>query len=109
MEGADGLKTGYTKEGGYGMVGSAVQNGTRLIVVVNGLEDPEDRATEAKKMLEWGFRNFETRTLFAADQPVGYAKVFGGESRSVQAVEPGAGQGDGAEERQRQADRARRL
>jgi serine-type D-Ala-D-Ala carboxypeptidase (penicillin-binding protein 5/6) len=86
MEGADGLKTGYTKEGGYGMVGSAVQNGTRLIVVINGLEDPEDRATEAKKMLEWGFRNFETRTLMAADQPVGYAKVFGGESRSVKLV-----------------------
>jgi D-alanyl-D-alanine carboxypeptidase (penicillin-binding protein 5/6) len=83
MEGADGLKTGYTKEGGYGMVGSAVQNGTRLIVVVNGLEDPEDRATEAKKMLEWGFRNFETKTLFAAGQPLGYARVFGGESRSV--------------------------
>ena len=86
MEGADGLKTGYTKEGGYGMVGSAVQNGTRLIVVVNGLEDIEDRATEAKKMLEWGFRNFETRTLIAADQQVGYAKVFGGESRSVKLV-----------------------
>ncbi len=83
MEGADGLKTGYTKEGGYGMVGSVVQNGTRLIVVVNGLEDPEDRASEAKKMLEWGFRNFETRTLFAAGQPLGYARVFGGESRSV--------------------------
>lgn len=86
MDGADGLKTGYTKEGGYGMVGSAVQNGTRLIVVVNGLEDPEDRATEAKKMLEWGFRNFETRTLIAAEQPVGYAKVFGGDSRSVKLV-----------------------
>jgi D-alanyl-D-alanine carboxypeptidase (penicillin-binding protein 5/6) len=83
LDGADGLKTGYTKEGGYGMVGSAVQNGTRLIVVVNGLDDPDDRASEAKKMLEWGFRNFETRTLFAAEQPVGYAKVFGGESRSV--------------------------
>ena len=39
LNGADGLKTGYTKEGGYGMVGSAVQNDTRLIVVVNGLED----------------------------------------------------------------------
>ena len=88
MEGADGLKTGYTKEGGYGMVGSAVQNDTRLIVVVNGLEDPDDRASEAKKMLEWGFRNFETRTLFAADQPVGYAKVFGGESRSVKLASP---------------------
>ena len=88
LEGADGLKTGYTKEGGYGMVGSAVQNGTRLIVVVNGLEDPEDRATEAKKMLEWGFRNFEARTLFSAQQPVGYAKVFGGDSRSVKLSSP---------------------
>jgi serine-type D-Ala-D-Ala carboxypeptidase (penicillin-binding protein 5/6) len=88
LNGADGLKTGYTKEGGYGMVGSAVQNDTRLIVVVNGLEDPDDRASEAKKMLEWGFRNFETRTLFAANQPVGYAKVFGGESRSVKLASP---------------------
>jgi serine-type D-Ala-D-Ala carboxypeptidase (penicillin-binding protein 5/6) len=88
LEGADGLKTGYTKEGGYGMVGSAVQNSTRLIVVVNGLEDVEDRATEAKKMLEWGFRNFETRTLFAANQPIGYAKVFGGDSGSVQLSSP---------------------
>jgi len=83
LTGADGLKTGYTKDGGYGMVGSAVQNDTRLIVVINGLEDPDDRASEAKKMLEWGFRNFEARTLFAANQQVGYAKVFGGESRSL--------------------------
>ncbi len=88
LEGADGLKTGYTKEGGYGMVGSAVQNGMRLIVVINGLEDPDDRASEAKKMLEWGFRNFEARTLFAAEQPVGYAKVFGGASRSVKLASP---------------------
>ncbi len=88
LEGADGLKTGYTKEGGYGMVGSAVQNGLRLIVVINGLEDPDDRASEAKKMLEWGYRNFEARTLFAAQQPVGYAKVFGGESRSVKLASP---------------------
>jgi D-alanyl-D-alanine carboxypeptidase (penicillin-binding protein 5/6) len=88
LEGADGLKTGFTKEGGYGMVGSAVQNGLRLIVVVNGLDDPDDRASEAKKMLEWGFRNFEARTLFAAQQLVGYAKVFGGESRSVKLASP---------------------
>ena len=88
LEGADGLKTGYTKEGGYGMVGSAVQNGIRLIVVVNGLEDSEERASEAKKMLEWGFRNFEARTLFAARQTVGYARVFGGDSRSVKLASP---------------------
>jgi serine-type D-Ala-D-Ala carboxypeptidase (penicillin-binding protein 5/6) len=88
LEGADGLKTGYTKEGGYGMVGSAVQNGMRLIAVINGLEDPDDRASEAKKMLEWGFRNFEARALFSAQQPIGYAKVFGGETRSVKLVSP---------------------
>jgi D-alanyl-D-alanine carboxypeptidase (penicillin-binding protein 5/6) len=88
MEGADGLKTGYTKEGGYGMVGSAVRNGTRLIVVINGLEDPDDRASEAKKMLEWGYRNFETKTLFAADAPLGYVRVFGGATRSVKVTSP---------------------
>ncbi|MGY3603648.1 D-alanyl-D-alanine carboxypeptidase family protein [Bradyrhizobium sp. Leo121] len=88
LSGADGLKTGYTKEGGYGMVGSAVQNDTRLIVVVNGLEDADDRASEAKKMLEWGFRSFETRTLIAANQTIGYARVFGGESRSVKLTSP---------------------
>jgi D-alanyl-D-alanine carboxypeptidase (penicillin-binding protein 5/6) len=88
LDGADGLKTGYTKEGGYGMVGSAVQNGIRLIGVVNGLEDSEERASEAKKLLEWGFRNFEVKTLFAAQQPVGYAKVFGGDSGSVKLVSP---------------------
>jgi D-alanyl-D-alanine carboxypeptidase (penicillin-binding protein 5/6) len=60
----------------------------RLIVVVNGLDDPDDRVTEAKKLLEWGFRNFEARTLFAAQQPVGYARVFGGESRSVKLASP---------------------
>jgi D-alanyl-D-alanine carboxypeptidase (penicillin-binding protein 5/6) len=88
LDGADGLKTGYTKEGGYGMVGSAVQNGIRLIGVVNGLEDSEERASEAKKLLEWGFRNFEVKTLFAAQQPFGYAKVFGGDSGSVKLVSP---------------------
>src|SRR5436190_4968908 len=90
LTGADGLKTGFTKEGGYGMVGSAVQNGTRLLVVINGLDDPDDRAQEAKKMLEWGFRNFEARPLFAENQQIGYAKVFGGESRSVKLTSPQA-------------------
>ena len=90
LDGADGLKTGFTKEGGYGMVGSAMRDGLRLIVVVNGLEDPDDRASEAKKLLEWGFRNFETRTVFAAQQPVGTAKVFGGDSGSVQVTSPAA-------------------
>lgn len=81
--GADGLKTGYTKEAGYNLVGSAVQNGIRLIVVVTGLPSAKERAEEGKKLLEWGFRNFEARMLFAEGQTIGQAKVFGGEKGSV--------------------------
>jgi len=83
MAGADGLKTGFTKEAGYGLVGSAVQNGLRLIVVVNGVATAKERADEAKKRLEWGFRNFEQRVLFAEGQTIGAAKVFGGASSRV--------------------------
>ena len=87
--GADGLKTGYTQDGGYGLAGSAVQNGMRLIVVVNGLRTAKERADEAKKILEFGYRGFESKPLFAAGQVVGYAKLFGGASGSVPLVGEG--------------------
>lgn len=90
MAGADGLKTGFTKEAGYGLVGSAVQNGQRLIVVVNGVSTAKERADEAKKLLEWGFRNFEQRVLFAEGQTIGTAKVFGGASSRVSLMADGA-------------------
>ena len=83
VTGADGLKTGFTKEAGYGLVGSAVENGFRLIVVVNGEKTAADRAREAKKLLEWGFRNFEERPLFAGGETLGSAKVYGGANGSV--------------------------
>jgi len=89
LEGADGLKTGFTKEAGYGLVGSAVQNGLRLVVVVNGLKNAKERGDEAKKLLEWGFRNFEQRNLFAEGQIIGAAKVFGGASGHVPLVATG--------------------
>ena len=89
MTGADGVKTGYTREAGYGLVGSAVQNGLRLIVVVNGINTDKERADEAKKLLEWGFRNFEQRVLFAEGQTIGAAKVFGGASSRVSLVADG--------------------
>lgn len=84
--GADGLKTGFTKEAGYGLVGSAVQNGLRLIVVVNGLKTAKERGEEAKKLLEWGFKSFERRILFAEGQIIGSAKVYGGAESSVPLV-----------------------
>ena len=98
MNGADGLKTGFTKEAGYGLVGSAVQDGLRLIVVVNGVKSAKERADEAKKLLEWGFRNFEQRNLFAEGQIIGSAKVYGGASGTVPLQAPGPGENDGAEE-----------
>jgi len=81
--GADGLKTGFTKEGGYGVVGSAVQNGWRLIVVVNGLKSAKERGDEARKLLEFGFHSFESRQLFDEGQTIGEAKLYGGASGHV--------------------------
>ena len=84
--GADGLKTGYTREAGYGLVGSAVQNGLRLIVVVNGLRSEKERADEGKKLLEWGFHTFQSGLLFNDGQEIAYAKVYGGEKGHVPLV-----------------------
>src|SRR5882757_6265097 len=89
LDGADGMKTGFTKEAGYGLVGSAVQNGLRLVAVVNGLGSAKERADEGKKLLEWGFRNFEQRILFAEGQNIGTAKVFGGADSKVPLVAAG--------------------
>ncbi|SEF88151.1 D-alanyl-D-alanine carboxypeptidase (penicillin-binding protein 5/6) [Bosea lathyri] len=81
--GADGLKTGNIDDAGFGLVGSAVQNGQRLIVVVNGLKTARDRANEGRKLLEWGFRAFEPRRIFAEGDIVGEASVYGGEKGRV--------------------------
>ena len=87
--GADGLKTGYTEESGYGLIGSAVRDGQRLIVVVNGTSSSKARGEEARKLLDWGFRAFERSILFAKDEVVVEAKVFGGSRRSVGLVGDG--------------------
>jgi D-alanyl-D-alanine carboxypeptidase (penicillin-binding protein 5/6) len=88
--GADGMKTGFTQEAGYGLVGSAIQNGLRLIVVVNGLKSAKERADEARKLLEWGFRGFEARVLFAEGQHVAEAKLYGGSKGRVALTGKGA-------------------
>jgi D-alanyl-D-alanine carboxypeptidase (penicillin-binding protein 5/6) len=81
--GADGMKTGFTNEAGYNLVGSAVQNGVRLIVAVTGLKSQKDRADEGRKLLEWGFKNFDFRLLFAEGEAVADAKVYGGTQSRV--------------------------
>ena len=84
--GADGLKTGDIKESGFGLVGSAVQNGQRLILVINGLKTAKDRADEGRKLLQWGFRAFEAKSIFNAGDVVGSAKMFGGARSEVPLV-----------------------
>ena len=88
--GADGMKTGFTSEAGYGLVGSVMQNGLRLIVVVNGVKTAKDRADEAKKLIEWGFKGFESRLLFAEGQHVAEAKLYGGDKSRVAVTGNGA-------------------
>jgi D-alanyl-D-alanine carboxypeptidase (penicillin-binding protein 5/6) len=84
--GADGLKTGFTKEGGYGLVGSAVQNGLRLIVAINGLKTEKERADEGKRILEWGFNNVQSELLFEDGATIADARTYGGDRAYVPLV-----------------------
>lgn len=81
--GADGLKTGHTQASGYGMVASAVQDGRRLILVVNGLKSEAERAAETKRLFDLAFREFRTYALLKAGDVVGEAEVWAGEVRGV--------------------------
>jgi D-alanyl-D-alanine carboxypeptidase (penicillin-binding protein 5/6) len=76
--GVDGLKTGFIKEAGYGLVASAKQGNRRLILVINGLDKAEERKTEAIRLLELGFKSFTEFKLFDAGEVVGQARVWGG-------------------------------
>ncbi|VAV88491.1 D-alanyl-D-alanine carboxypeptidase [hydrothermal vent metagenome] len=76
--GADGVKTGHTNEAGFGLVGSAVRDGRRLIVVLNGMKSKAERSRESIKMLDWGFRRFQRVALFRQGDNVAKARVWGG-------------------------------
>ncbi|MBJ7538485.1 D-alanyl-D-alanine carboxypeptidase family protein [Marinomonas transparens] len=79
----DGLKTGHTEAAGYCLAASAVRNGTRLISVVMGAKSDEGRAVESQKLLDYGFRYYETRKLYSRGQVVNNAHVWGGSQSNV--------------------------
>ena len=81
--GADGLKTGHTEVSGFGLVGSAVREGRRLILVVNGLSSDQERSAESKRLMDLGFREFRLYEAFPAGAIVGEAEVWNGESATV--------------------------
>ncbi len=79
----DGLKTGHTEEAGYCLVASAKRGETRLIATVMGASSSEARAQEVQKMLNYGFRYFETERLFRAGQELMASRVWGGQADEV--------------------------
>jgi D-alanyl-D-alanine carboxypeptidase (penicillin-binding protein 5/6) len=82
----DGLKTGHTEAGGYGLVASALRGGRRVIVVLNGMASMRERAEEGERLMDWAFASFEDVTLFAADTVIEQAPVWLGTEASVPLV-----------------------
>lgn len=80
----DGMKTGHTDKAGYNLVASAINPNTRLISVVMGVPTYKGREVESKKLLQWGFANFETIKSIPAAQSVAEQSVYYGEVNKVQ-------------------------
>lgn len=74
--GADGMKTGHTEAAGYGLVGSVLRDGRRVIAVISGLESARARSVEAEKLVGWAFREFQSGALYRAGDPVAEAEVW---------------------------------
>lgn len=89
-EGADGVKTGFTNEAGYGFVGSAERKGRRLVMVLGGYDRPKDRGRQSRDFIEWGFSAWAAQPLFAKGARVGEAEVQGGLERTVPLIAPRA-------------------
>jgi len=84
--GADGLKTGYTKEAGYGLVGSARRGERRIIIMITGLDSLADRENEAEKLTNWAFRQFVIKELFKKDEVIAKADVWLGENKTINLI-----------------------
>ncbi|NBO18877.1 MAG: D-alanyl-D-alanine carboxypeptidase [Proteobacteria bacterium] len=84
--GVDGLKTGHTEAGGYGITLSAQQDDRRLVLVINGMANEKERAEEGDKLLRWGFREFVNKTLVRQGQSVAEADVWYGKQATVPLV-----------------------
>jgi serine-type D-Ala-D-Ala carboxypeptidase (penicillin-binding protein 5/6) len=83
---ADGLKTGHTDAGGYGIVVSAKRNGRRVILVLNGMTSMHERAEESERLMDWLFFNFEDVTLYSAGDVIERVPVWLGSEHSVPMV-----------------------
>ncbi len=83
---ADGLKTGHTEAGGYGLAASTLRGARRVILVLNGMQSMHERSEESERLMDWAFANFENVTLFTAGDVVERVPVWLGTSPSVPLV-----------------------
>jgi len=85
-QGADGLKTGHTEDGGYGLTASVKRGDRRVVMVLNGMDKMKERWDEAQRMVEWAFREFDNYALFKAGDQIADADVWLGEAATVPLV-----------------------
>ncbi|WP_341763491.1 D-alanyl-D-alanine carboxypeptidase family protein [Candidatus Tisiphia endosymbiont of Beris chalybata] len=84
--GCDGIKTGHTDQGGFGMVASFVDNARRYIMVINGLSSMQKRAEESLALLHWVKQNFTTKKIYNKGDEIGEAEVWLGVSEKVKII-----------------------
>lgn len=80
----DGMKTGHTEAAGYCLVASAVRDDMRLISIVLGTASDKTRLAETQRLLNYGFRFFQTKRIYEAGEVVSSAKIWMGESEEIQ-------------------------
>ena len=79
----DGMKTGHTEAAGYCLVASAVRDDMRLISIVLGTASDKTRLAETQRLLNYGFRFFQTKRIYEAGEVVSSAKIWMGESEEI--------------------------
>lgn len=84
--GVDGLKTGHTSAGGYGIIASAKRNDRRIFAVVNGLETEKERIEEAKRLIQYSLNHFNTKKIFAKDSVVEEINIVYGKDKKVPVI-----------------------
>ena len=85
-DGADGLKTGHTEESGYGLVGSAMRDGQRVVMVLNGMKSMKQRSSESRRLMDLMFREFKLYRFFDEGQTVDRANVWLGAKSKIDLV-----------------------
>ena len=85
-ETADGLKTGHTKESGYGLVGSALRGSQRVVMVLNGMKSKKERTQESRRLMDFMFREYKKYEFYNKGQVIDEASVWLGNKANIKLI-----------------------